>query len=130
LNRRRKLRFAANSETIVKSCPACANWNEDGAAFCPACGASLSPPRVVREQPVVQQTSGKAIVSMLFGFLFFLFPAAITAVILGHMSNSEIRKSGGRLKGARIALTGTLLGYAGIAFFSDRHRDHQGCHDS
>lgn len=54
---------------------------------------------------------------MIFGFLFFLFPAAIVAVILGHISNSEIRKSAGRLKGAGMALTGIILGYAGVALF-------------
>lgn len=64
-----------------------------------------------------QQTSGMAVASMIFGFLFFLFPAAIVAVILGHISNSEIRKSAGRLKGAGMALTGIILGYAGVALF-------------
>jgi Domain of unknown function (DUF4190) len=33
------------------------------------------------------------------------------AIILGHISRSEIRKSNGRLQGAGMALTGLILGY-------------------
>jgi type IV pilus assembly protein PilA len=47
--------------------------------------------------------------------LFFIFPAAIVAVVLGHISRSEISKSAGRLRGAGVALAGLVLGYAGIA---------------
>jgi type II secretory pathway pseudopilin PulG len=48
--------------------------------------------------------------------LFFIFPAAVVAVILGHISSSQIRKSAGRLKGAGMSLAGMILGYVGIAF--------------
>jgi hypothetical protein len=44
-----------------------------------------------------------------------MLPAAIAAVILGHMSLSEIRKSAGRIGGAGIATAGLVLGYLGIA---------------
>jgi hypothetical protein len=37
--------------------------------------------------------------------------SGIPAIILGHMSRSSIRKSKGRLKGDRMALTGLILGY-------------------
>jgi competence protein ComGC len=100
----------------VKTCPQCAGPNEDGAAFCATCGGIFSATPAVAPA-VVQETSGKALASMCFGFLFLVFPAAIVAVILGHMSNSEIRKSGGRLKGGGMALAGMLLGYTGIALF-------------
>ena len=63
-----------------------------------------------------QETSGLAIASLIFGLLFFVFPAAVLAVILGHISNSQIRKSAGRLKGAGMSLAGMILGYVGIAF--------------
>jgi Domain of unknown function (DUF4190) len=105
----------------MKACPACANANDDAAAFCNQCGAtcgsSFSAPPAVAAPTMLQETSGKAVASMCFGFLFLVFPAAVVAVILGHMSNSEIRKSGGRLKGAGMSLTGMLLGYTGIAVF-------------
>jgi type II secretory pathway pseudopilin PulG len=59
-------------------------------------------------------TSGKAVASLLCGFLFFAFPAAILAIILGHLSLSDIRKSGGKLTGHGIAVGGLVLGYLGL----------------
>jgi type IV pilus assembly protein PilA len=62
------------------------------------------------------ETSGKAIGSLIAGvFGLLLFPASIAAIILGHISRSEIRKSAGRLKGAGIALAGLIFGYLGLA---------------
>jgi len=56
-----------------------------------------------------------AIASLILGFFSFLIPSAIAAIILGHISRSEIRKSQGRLKGGGIALGGLIMGYLGIA---------------
>ena len=61
-------------------------------------------------------TSGKAIGSLVCGLMLFFFPASVVAVILGHLSLSDIRKSGGRLEGRGLAIAGLVLGYAGIAF--------------
>ena len=109
----------------MKVCPACAKTNEDAAAFCSQCGANLPatayvPPQAAAQQPAMQQpgaakTSGLAIASLVSGFLFFIFPAGVLAIVFGHVASSQIRKSNGRLKGAGIALTGMILGYAGIA---------------
>lgn len=106
-------------------CPACTKANEDRAAFCIQCGASLPATAYIPSQPstqqpamqqlVVQETSGLAIASMICGLLFFIFPAAVLAVAFGHISSSQIRKSVGRLKGAGMSLAGMILGYAGIA---------------
>jgi len=63
----------------------------------------------------VQGTSGIAVASLIFGLLFFIFPAPVIAVVLGHISHSQIRKSAGRLKGAGMSLAGMILGYVGIA---------------
>jgi competence protein ComGC len=57
-------------------------------------------------------TSGKAIVSLVFGFL--PFPLSIVAIVYGHLSLSEIRRSAGRLKGEGLAMAGLVLGYLGI----------------
>jgi Domain of unknown function (DUF4190) len=57
------------------------------------------------------QTSGKAIASLVCGLFLFAFPLSILAVIFGHLSVSEIRKSSGRLKGEGIAIAGLVLGY-------------------
>jgi len=59
------------------------------------------------------QTSGKAIASLVCGLFLFLPPFSIAAVILGHLSLSEIRKSGGRLLGEGMAIAGLVLGYVG-----------------
>jgi hypothetical protein len=48
--------------------------------------------------------------------LFFLFlPLSIVAIIFGHLSLSDIKKSAGRLKGQGMAIAGLVLGYLGIA---------------
>ena len=56
-----------------------------------------------------------AVGSLICGILFVFFPAAITAVVLGHISRSEIRRSAGRLKGEGMARAGLILGYVGIS---------------
>jgi type II secretory pathway pseudopilin PulG len=62
------------------------------------------------------ETSGKAVASLICGCLSFIFPAAIAAIILGHISRSEIRKSSGRLTGSGMALAGLVFGYLGVSF--------------
>jgi len=62
------------------------------------------------------ETSGKAIISLVSGLLFFFLPASILAVIFGHLSLSDIRNSAGRLKGEGLAIAGLILGYLGVAF--------------
>jgi len=62
------------------------------------------------------ETSGMAVGSLICGILFAFLPAAITAVVLGHISRAEIRRSAGRLKGDGMALAGLILGYVGISF--------------
>lgn len=61
------------------------------------------------------ETSGKAIVSLICGIFFLILPFSIAAVIFGHLSLSEIRKSAGRLKGDGLAIAGLVLGYAVLA---------------
>jgi hypothetical protein len=64
------------------------------------------------------QTNGKAIASLVCGIasvtvLWLL--AAIPAIVLGHISRSEIRRSAGRLSGGGMALAGLIMGYISIA---------------
>jgi type II secretory pathway pseudopilin PulG len=47
--------------------------------------------------------------------MFLFFPAAILAIVLGHLSLSDIRKSAGRIKGHGMAVAGLVLGYMGAA---------------
>jgi type IV pilus assembly protein PilA len=103
-------------------CPKCGAPLPESSQFCDRCGA----PTTAQPNPAsahvtspteAGETSGKALGSLITGiFGLLLFPAAIVAIILGHISRSEIRKSNGRLRGAGMALAGLIFGYAGIAF--------------
>src|SRR5712692_3684710 len=92
----------------MKYCPQCQQESSDEAAFCQKCGASLSAPAGPPE------TSGLAIASLICGIFFFVLPSAILAVVFGHLSRSDIRRSGGRKAGGGMATAGLVLGYAGV----------------
>jgi type IV pilus assembly protein PilA len=106
------------------TCPYCAEPIPDGSQFCPKCGTKLGTPVMAAVSPGLPSTppfgepptSGKAIGSLICGIFMFFLPASIAAVVLGHLSLSEIRKSAGRLKGQGLATAGLILGYMGIAF--------------
>jgi type IV pilus assembly protein PilA len=96
---------------------------QNNAKFCPQCGIQLpqadapGPPVVPPPQaPVTPETSGLAIGSLICGILFFIFPSAIAAIVMGHISRAEIRRSGGRKTGAGMAMAGLVLGYIGVSF--------------
>ena len=90
--------------------------------FCKTCGRdSSTTPSAPAVDPAVAfglppETSGKAIFSLICGILFFLPPIPVGAVIFGHLSLSEMRRSRGRLGGRGLAITGLVLGYIGLAF--------------
>src|SRR5437879_12596996 len=56
-----------------------------------------------------------AIASLICCILFFFLPSAIVAIIMGHLSLSDIRRSAGRLGGRGMAIAGLVLGYTGLA---------------
>ena len=102
------------------SCAACGNEMNADDKFCRRCGARTTAPSggmassdMLAAGP--PGTSGKAIGSFFCGLLFVFLPFAIVAIILGHLSLSEIRKSAGRLTGEGLAITGLVLGYSGLA---------------
>jgi type IV pilus assembly protein PilA len=114
-------------------CAKCGTANPDGAHFCNKCGATLGPAASANATPPAYaanpqypaahpapyvgptQTSPKAIGSLVCGIFFFIFPAAVLAIIFGHWSLSDIRKSAGRFTGRGMATAGLVLGYLGIA---------------
>ena len=111
-------------------CPQCGTANPDSAQYCSKCGTSFAASRAAstgpaRSEPLAAApapmaavdvpTSGKAIASLICGIFTLFLPASIAAIILGHLSLSEIRKSAGRLGGRGVAIAGLVLGYAGIA---------------
>ena len=105
----------------MSTCAVCGNSMDAGDQFCRRCGSrSAGAPPVIAPSfsspagAVETETSGKAVGSLICGLLFLFFPFAIVAIILGHLSLSEIRKSAGRLTGQGLAIAGLVLGYAGI----------------
>ena len=108
-------------------CSSCGAQTLDGQQFCPTCGHPLTQPHgqpvavpvPAQASPAVPaETSAKAIGSLICGVLgWIMIPVllSIVAIVLGHMSRTEIRESGGRLKGDGLALTGLILGYLEIA---------------
>ena len=102
-------------------CAGCGNSITADDKFCRVCGrqpstGSAVTPAIGAPAPLGSSgTSGKAIVSLICGLFFFVLPFSIVAVIFGHLSLSEIRKSAGRLKGDGLAIAGLVLGYAGLA---------------
>lgn len=64
------------------------------------------------------RTSNLAIISLVSGILgWTLLPwiASIVAIVTGHMSRAEIRRTAGTIEGDGLALSGLVLGYAMIA---------------
>ncbi len=127
-------------------CPRCGETNAFGVKFCVQCGAplsgepqpsggapsatppaasgsvlGLSQPKVLQPLPGPppmgpSESSGKAVASLICGFFAWIFPAAVAAIILGHVSLSEIGRSAGRLRGRGMAIAGLVMGYAGLFF--------------
>jgi hypothetical protein len=63
--------------------------------------------------PSASGTNGLAIASMVLGILGI----SIVAVILGHISLSQIKRSGDTQEGRGFAIAGLVLGYIGLAVF-------------
>lgn len=102
----------ASGRSPKRPCPYCAQTIGDNALACPFCCANLAGPSAVAGH---HETSGKAIGSLVCGILFFFPPSAVLAVVMGHLSMSDIRRSAGRLGGQGMAIAGLVLGYAGLA---------------
>ena len=83
--------------------------NTGFAALPPQTFASVTAP------VAAEKTSGLAIASLIFVVLFLFFPLPLVAIVLGHVSLSQIKKSAGRLGGRGLAIAGLVLGYLGIA---------------
>jgi hypothetical protein len=68
-------------------------------------------------RPPAQQTSGKAVAALICGVLTFCVPVlmSIPAVVLGFLALGNIQRSGGRLTGKGLAITGLVLALVGNA---------------
>ncbi len=97
----------------MKICPNCGHSVADEALVCNNCQTAL---QASAGTPAGPQTSGKAIASLVLSFFSLLLVPAILAIVFGHISLSEIKKSAGRLKGRGLAIVGLVIGYGGVAF--------------
>lgn len=99
----------------MRFCPTCGKQVVHKATSCIWCPANLLTPEAApfTGQPT---TNGKAVGSLVCGILFFFFPTAVAAIVLGPISRSEIRRSNGRETGEGMALGGLIMGYLGVAF--------------
>jgi len=104
-------------------CNQCGQTLLENSQFCGRCGKAVATQATVATAVpsaspayATPETSGLAIGSLIAGIFSFIFPAAIAAIVLGHIARSNIRKSAGRLTGDGMALAGLILGYMGLAF--------------
>lgn len=82
----------------------------------------LAPTVTVPPLPAISgpaPSSGLAIASLVCGIcVFVIFPLffllAPTAVVLGHVAHSKIKRGAGRIGGAGFALAGLIMGYVGL----------------
>ena len=108
---------------MASFCEGCGSGVSVEDKFCPVCGrgtvAGSGGPAVgdAPAPPPPSELSSKAIASLTCGIFFIFPPFAIAAIILGHLSLSQIRKSGGRLAGNGLAIAGLVLGYLGAGPF-------------
>jgi hypothetical protein len=118
-NQRRSV--ASQESAMSQVCAVCGNRVEAEDKFCRLCGRPLNamPANVTTPAGATllgeSETSPKAVISLVCGLLFFVPFAFVAAIVLGHLGLTEIRKSGGRLKGEGIAIAGLVLGYLWIA---------------
>jgi type IV pilus assembly protein PilA len=102
------------------NCPRCGATVSEYSQFCSNCGNAISPVQLAPANvstpamPNAQQkTSGMAIASLVCGILN-VFPLSAIAIVLGHVSLTQIKKSAGRMQGRGLAIAGLVLGYLGI----------------
>jgi type IV pilus assembly protein PilA len=96
----------------MKVCPSCSNAIAESDLVCPFCNNPLLSPGGP-QAGVPATTSPKAIASLVLGIFALFPPAAILAVLFGHLARSDVRRSQGRLKGSGMALAGLIFGYLG-----------------
>jgi hypothetical protein len=77
----------------------------------PPPGPVYLPPVYVTPIQTGPTTNGLAVASLVAALFWFGWFGSVGAVICGHLSLSQIKKSGGREGGSGLAIAGLVLGY-------------------
>jgi prepilin-type processing-associated H-X9-DG protein len=94
-------------------------------ARCPGCGREFTVPEPapapqverIAWEPKPAVTSDKAVASLALGALFFFAClSGVPAILLGRRALIDIDRSGGKLRGRGMAITGIVLGVIGCLF--------------
>ena len=95
----------------MKNCPHCAQSVQDAAIKCRHCKKMLLPSGPVRHPEV----SGRAIVSLVMGIIWFYWIGSALALIFGYLARGDIARGQGAISGDGIATAGIVLGWVGAA---------------
>jgi Domain of unknown function (DUF4190) len=67
--------------------------------------------------PVRRRTNAFAVASMVIGILWLFWIGSLLAVIFGHVSLGQIKRSNGLQTGRGMAIAGLTLGWISLAFW-------------
>ena len=93
--------------------PPPAGYPGPGYAGAPAAGPASAPTPYPTYAP--GRTSGLAVASLVLGIVWVVWIGSILAVVFGHVSLSQIKRSYGAVRGRGLAIAGLVLGYLGVA---------------
>ncbi len=109
-------------------CANCGTENHEDLHFCEQCGAALGQAPANPATPyygpagwapyMAPVMSDKAVIAFILGIaglIFCPFILSIPAIVLGKISQDEIRRSRGTLRGEGYATAGYILGIIGVA---------------
>ena len=78
---------------------------------------SVNAQELTTDRYFVPKTNKLAVTSMVLGILWLWWLGSVVAIVLGHISLTQIRQSNGAQDGRGMAIVGLVLGYLGLATF-------------
>lgn len=104
------------ARTRTTTCPACGGLVSLQAPACIHCGQPLRTQAgtLPGAASAVTQSNALAIASLVCAVLFLGGLGSLLAVVFGHVSLSQIRRSEGSESGRGFAIAGLIIGYLGL----------------